>query len=659
MALVNLAGRPGQTLRKPAMGGLMAAALAFFANAARADCFGVADPDFRSLEALSNQDPKKALEATKAALAAAQRATPVDGHHIAALYALRAHSYSLLELDADARSASLTGLEFAQDPTDPTHLALETAYAENIYDSDGIGGAITAIEAARSSQVRGSRADLCLQITLGVLQNRRGRADLAMLALTHAYGASRSLAVTEPRVAAADALSPVMRSVGDFTQALTLNQEVIDWELQHHAKLKLSVSRFLRGKILSEMHDYKGAIEQVEEARKLSVALEDQQGVAFADLATCHARLELEQLSAARADCESALHIFSAAQSTDVVKQAQTLLARIDLAEGHAGKALSTLNDVLAKGGEDIQPRHLPSVYELRAKANATLHNYADAYHDLDEYLRRYVALVDAERAQQVAALRTRFETDREIERNASLQSELEAAHEHAERQRVELRWVVAGTGASGLVIALLMYLLIANLRYRKQLVRLANEDSLTGLPNRGRTAAVATQALAAASAAKQPLCIALIDLDRFKALNDRFGHATGDRVLKEFTRITTASIRATDTLGRWGGEEFLLVLPNTTLDMAMEILDRIRQQATLIQQAVEGWDMRVSISAGLATNADDASSLDEIVARADVALYKAKNAGRDLVRYAEESYQSASTGVRRALRQPHQSGRS
>jgi diguanylate cyclase (GGDEF)-like protein len=650
MALVNLAGRLGHTSRKSAIGALMVI-VAVHVNAARADCFGLTDPDFRSIEALSFQDPNRALEATKVALAAAQLATPPDGRHIAALYAVTAQSYSLLELDADARSASLTGLNFDRDPTDPTHLALQTAYAENIYDSEGINGAITSIEAARSSQVRGSRADLCLQITLGVLQNRRGRADLAMLALTSAYGASRALPVTEPRVAAAAALSPVMRGVGDFTQALALNQEVIDWELRHHAKQRLSVSRYLRGQILSEMHDYEAAIEEIGEARKLSVELADRQGVAFADLATCRARLESGQLSAARADCESALRVFSAAQSADVVKESQTLLAHIDLAEGHASKALSTLNDVLAKGGEDIQPRQLPSVYELRAQANATLHNYADAYHDLDEYLKRYVARMDAERAQQVGALRARFETDREIERNASLHRELDVAHEHAERQRVELRWVVVGTSASGLVIALLVYLLITNVRYRKQLLRLANEDSLTGLPNRGRTAAVATEALAAAVAAEQPLCIALIDLDRFKALNDRFGHATGDCVLKEFTRIATASLRATDTLGRWGGEEFLLVLPNTTLDTAVEILDRIRQQATLIQQAVDGWDLRVSISAGLATNADDASSLDEIVARADVALYKAKNAGRDLVRYAEESYQAASTGVRRALR--------
>jgi diguanylate cyclase (GGDEF)-like protein len=289
-------------------------------------------------------------------------------------------------------------------------------------------------------------------------------------------------------------------------------------------------------------------------------------------------------------------------------------------------------------------------VYHVRAQANAALHKYGDAYRDLDEYLRRYVANVDAERAQQVAALRARFETDREIERNDSLQHQLELARERAERQRIQLRWVVAAITASGIVIALLTYLLIANLRYRKQLVRLATRDSLTGLRNRGRIAAVATEALAAAYETQQPLSVALIDLDRFKALNDHFGHATGDRVLKEFAALATAAIRPTDTLGRWGGEEFLLVLPNTTLDTAMEMLNLIRRKVAQIE--LEGWDLRVSISAGLATSGQGAYSLDEILARADVALYKAKNSGRDLVCYSEESFLSASTGVRRALRQ-------
>jgi diguanylate cyclase (GGDEF)-like protein len=649
MILVNNTDRPGhEPLRMSALAVLLTI-IAFFTNIAQADCLPFPDPDIRSLETLSVQDPKRALEAIKIALAAAQQSAPADARHIAALYAVAAESYSLLELDADARSAALTGLGLASEPTDPTHLALLISHAENVYDSAGLNSAIAAIDQARSSQVRGSRAQLCLQITLGRLQFRSGRADLALLALTQAYRASLSLAIPELRVAAASALSPVMRSVGDFTQALALNQEVIDWGLAHHAKMSLSVARYLRGQILSEMHNYQPAISETAQALELSLELEDQQGVGFADLATCEARLESSQLSAARPDCESALRIFTASRSTDVVKESQTLLARLDLAEGHAAKALATLNDVLSGGGEAVQPRQLPRVYQLRARANATLHNYANAYRDLDEYLGRYVANVDAERAQQVTALRARFETDREIERNDSLHRELQLAHELAERQRVQLRWVVVATVASGIVITLLTVLLIANLRYRKQLLRLATRDSLTGLRNRGRMAAVASEALAAAFAKQQPLSVALIDLDRFKALNDQLGHATGDRVLKEFAAIATASIRATDTLGRWGGEEFLLVFPNTTLDTAMQIVDQMRQRVAQIK--LEGSGLRVSISAGLATSGAGAFGLDEILARADVALYKAKNSGRDLVCYAEESFQSASTGVRRALR--------
>ena len=93
-------------------------------------------------------------------------------------------------------------------------------------------------------------------------------------------------------------------------------------------------------------------------------------------------------------------------------------------------------------------------------------------------------------------------------------------------------------------------------------------------------------------------------------------------------------SIRPSDTLGRWGGEEFLLILPNTTLDVALGMLDHLRLQAGLIPPTEEEVDLHVSISAGLATTGEEPCSLDEIVARADLALYEAKNSGRDLVRY-------------------------
>ena len=603
------------------------------ASVARAGCLELSPPSTQLLQELSARDPQKAIAAIKTEIEAASRATTVDESRIAALYAIEASSYSLLELDAQARSTALTGLEYAPLPNDSTHLTLQMVYAENVYDADGINAALEALEKARSVQLSGSRADLCLQITIGRVQNRAGRADLALLTLTQAYRTSLSLAVTEPRVAAAAALSPVMRAVGDYKQALALSQEVIDWETKHHATMSLSTAHYLRGQILSEMHDYNEAIEETQRARKLSVELSDRQGIGFADLAICQVRLELGELTTARTDCENALQVFSASRTTDVEKETRTLLARLDLAENHPEQALAALNDVLNRDGEQISPRLLPLVYRLRAQANASLQKYPEAYRDLDEYVRRYKARTDAERAQQVASLRARFETDREIERNASLQRELALADERAQRQRAQLRWVVIGTGVSGLVIALLTYLLVINRRYRRQLVQLATADSLTGLPNRGRAAALATRALLLAFDRDEPLCIALIDLDRFKAINDRYGHAAGDRVLQEFATVALNSIRATDTLGRWGGEEFLLVLPNTTLDVAVGMLDHLRLQAGLIMPAAGETDLRVSISAGLAATGNEPCSLDEIVARADLALYEAKNAGRDLVR--------------------------
>ena len=120
--------------------------------------------------------------------------------------------------------------------------------------------------------------------------------------------------------------------------------------------------------------------------------------------------------------------------------------------------------------------------------------------------------------------------------------------------------------------------------------------------------------------------------------------------MLKEFARLGRESLRASDIFGRWGGEEFLLVMPGATLDLALVSLERLRTLALGIELPATGAGMRVSLSAGLATNEEDVKSLDEIIARADAALYQAKNEGRDLVRIAEESYRTASTGVRRAM---------
>jgi diguanylate cyclase (GGDEF)-like protein len=618
---------------------------------ASAACLSNADPEVRRLESLVNQDAAKAVKAAQARLDVLKQSPQTQPGRIASFYAVLAQAYGTLELDSDAREAASAGLQLVPRVDDPIHLSLLASLSENVYDSAGLAGAAADIESAQRSVERGSLADTCLMITLGRVQHRQDRDDLAVLNLTRAYRASTAPGLAAQRVIAAAVLSNVVGSLGDFPQALALNQEVINWDLAHNAWLDLSVTRFLRGEIHRRMRNYAAAVKEFAEARRLSTLLNDAQGVAFADLRMCQAQIELGQWAPARRQCESALAVFTTAQSVDMLKEARALIAQIDLGEGHAGRALATLDSVLDQGGKDMPPRRIATLYQLRAQTNAALKNYHEAYTDLDEYVRRYVQVNDAERTAQSSVLRARFETDREIERNVSLQRELALGNERWQRQQEQLRWTVLGGIAGGFVIVLLTYILVISLRHKRQLTRLASQDSLTGLPNRRRTVELATEALSVAILQQRPLTIAVIDLDHFKTINDHCGHAVGDHVLKEFARLGRESLRASDVFGRWGGEEFLVVLPDTTLDTALASLERLRILALDIQLPASGDGLRVSLSAGLATNEPDMKTLDEVIAQADAALYEAKDHGRDLVRIANESYQMASTGVRRALR--------
>lgn len=161
------------------------------------------------------------------------------------------------------------------------------------------------------------------------------------------------------------------------------------------------------------------------------------------------------------------------------------------------------------------------------------------------------------------------------------------------------------------------------------------HHDHLTGALSRMHFESVARNALAAAQPAR-PLSLLLIDLDHFKRINDSYGHAVGDEVLRAFAAMAHSSMRAGDALGRVGGEEFGLLLPATALTEAAHIAENLRQQAE--QQLVSGefGTCRYSISIGIATAIRE-ETLDRFGARADRALYLAKNDGRNRISAGED----------------------
>jgi diguanylate cyclase (GGDEF)-like protein len=124
------------------------------------------------------------------------------------------------------------------------------------------------------------------------------------------------------------------------------------------------------------------------------------------------------------------------------------------------------------------------------------------------------------------------------------------------------------------------------------------------------------------------PFALCLIDIDRFKSINDGFGHASGDSVLQGFARLVPPELRAVDVFGRFGGEEFLIILPGTDLPGAQQCAERIRAK---VEATPFAGVPRVTITAGVATYAGK-EPVSALLARADKALYEGKNAGRNRI---------------------------
>lgn len=157
----------------------------------------------------------------------------------------------------------------------------------------------------------------------------------------------------------------------------------------------------------------------------------------------------------------------------------------------------------------------------------------------------------------------------------------------------------------------------------------MAHHDPLTGLPNRRRLQDALQRGLATADAAGQPLSVVVFDLDRFKSVNDDHGHAVGDDVLCEVAAAASNETRPRDVVGRWGGEEFLVVLPGADQERALRVAERMRQ-AVAERTAAKG--VPVTASFGVAQHRPGAAP-EDLIAEADAMLYAAKADGRDRVR--------------------------
>ena len=170
-------------------------------------------------------------------------------------------------------------------------------------------------------------------------------------------------------------------------------------------------------------------------------------------------------------------------------------------------------------------------------------------------------------------------------------------------------------------------------LEAQRELQHMATHDSLTQLPNRFSILEALEHELMRASRENGSVGILLADIDHFKRINDNYGHLAGDAVLRQVARRMHSSVRAYDAVGRYGGEEFLVILPNCDITSAYRAAERLRETISSSPVSVGGGLLEVTISLGVSTaSPGDPGDLETLVHAADEALYRAKTAGRNRV---------------------------
>ncbi len=220
------------------------------------------------------------------------------------------------------------------------------------------------------------------------------------------------------------------------------------------------------------------------------------------------------------------------------------------------------------------------------------------------------------------------------LDQTARLDSSVSAssARLRAHIERVERRWALTSVllaalaGLSGIVVALMMRTALTE-------ARLARSDALTGLLNRRGFNEIMHVEIARASRLRYSLTTLTFDLDGFKVVNDRHGHATGDRLLQDVARALQDAVRSIDVVARLGGDEFAALLPDNRLDHPEDVVSQVRQRILSVIER-RGWDVTLSVGAvTIDGGSHDASAL---LVEADRAMYEAKRAGKNTIRHTD-----------------------
>ena len=382
-----------------------------------------------------------------------------------------------------------------------------------------------------------------------------------------------------------------------------------------------------RGELAAARQSFEGAL-------ALSKALGDLSGIMRGHEGVAEVLLKQKEAAGALRHARESLRLggvegllFRPVTAQTQVVEALALLKRPELAQ--------EVDRLRAMAERDGSAHTGALIARSAARGYQALGRHSEAYAELERFLALTRIDEKARRDAEAQRLQVRYESTLREAENSELRHAAEAARLELAVRNERQRALIAA------VLALLLLLAAGGtffgraLRRRRRLADLALRDELTGLPNRRAVLAFAQEQCTLAQRLDLPFALALIDLDHFKQINDRHGHAAGDRALQAFGEAAMAILRGQDRIGRWGGEEWLLVRPGTRAEELGHAFERLRHN--LAGQAIEGLPQPhgITFSMGVAERGSGSGveALESLIGEADRQLYLAKSEGRNAVR--------------------------
>jgi len=610
--------------------GLLALSL-FLLPQANAACLGGQTGDLAEIEAQAFRDPAAALPQLANTISTA---TDMPATRRAALHAIAADAARQLGFSRQSITHADAGLALLP-AGDMSDLAIRMRTVRALVSTNVGGIDAASVELTRLIDAIRDRplALGCVLRDRGWLNYRDGNPDQALDDLLRAYALLRRNASREEAMVAAGRLSMAQFSVRDYPQALALVDETITFFREEKAQVRLATALDRRAAILKAAGRLDEALIAATEALHIDENIGNRVGTGLSQMRMCGVQIDRNALAQAASWCDRAEVTLSQTSGMDDndYRTLAALRGRLFLALGRSKEAVAQFDRAIAPGG--AQPADdIAELFELRSRAHAAIGNYPAAFTDQGEYLRRMREQGTLDRIREVAQLRVQFENDQEKQKIVLLEKDKKLAEERLNSQ-TRTTQLVAIAGLTGLVTAFFLgYALLSHRRHRAELIRLAERDDLTGLLNRRAIVRKAVEYLTRARESKGSLIIGLIDLDHFKSINDRFGHAVGDQLLQRFAAALRTALHTREIFGRYGGEEFLVLFPDSSVEQARQSAERLRAALREQRLRIDDQDVSVTLSLGLAGYEAGDVLFDQVARRADIALYVAKTQGRDRV---------------------------